>query len=127
MSELNRSIDSIRTEFPGLDSTDWASLDGAAGTQVPAAVIEAIATGLRDGMANLGGAFAGSERSVEIVEEARRAVADLVDGAPGGVILGPNMTTFTFHLADALSRGWGRGRRDRRHLTGPRRQHPPVG
>ena len=108
MSELNRSIDSIRTEFPGLDD-DWASLDGAAGTQVPAAVIEAIATGLRDGMANLGGAFAGSERSVEIVEEARRAVADLVNGASGGVIFGPNMTTLTFHLADALSGGWGEG------------------
>ena len=66
MSELNRSIESIRAEFPGLHD-GWASLDGAAGTQVPTPVIEAIAGALGDGMANLGGAFAASERSMAIV------------------------------------------------------------
>jgi cysteine desulfurase family protein (TIGR01976 family) len=108
MSALNRSIESIRAEFPGL-ADGWASLDGAAGTQVPAAVIEAIAASLRDGMANVHGAFAASERSTAIVEEARRAVADLVNGRSEGVVLGPNMTTLTFHVADALSRGWSGG------------------
>ncbi|MGZ4169363.1 MAG: cysteine desulfurase-like protein [Solirubrobacteraceae bacterium] len=108
MSELNRSIESIRSEFPGLGE-DWAPLDGAAGTQVPAAVIDAIAAALRDGMANVHGAFAASERSTAIVEEARRAVADLVNGTAGGVVLGPNMTTLTFHVADALSKGWSEG------------------
>ncbi|MFZ1992715.1 MAG: aminotransferase class V-fold PLP-dependent enzyme, partial [Solirubrobacteraceae bacterium] len=108
MSELNRSIESIRAEFPGLDD-GWASLDGAAGTQVPTAVIEAIAAGLRDGMANVHGTFAASERSTAIVAEARRAVADLVNGTPEGVVLGPNMTTLTFHVADALSAGWSAG------------------
>ena len=76
---------------------------------MPTAVIEAIADALRDGMANLGGAFAASERSMEIVQAARHAVADLVNGAPDGVIFGPNMTTLTFHLADAFSAGWGAG------------------
>jgi cysteine desulfurase family protein (TIGR01976 family) len=108
MSVLNRSIESIRAEFPGLDE-DWAPLDGAAGTQVPGAVIEAIAAALRDGMANVHGAFTASERSTAIVEEARRAVADLVNGTPEGVVLGPNMTTLTFHVADALSAGWSSG------------------
>ena len=107
MSELNRSIESIRAEFPGLHD-DWAALDGAAGTQVPTAVIDAVAAGLRDAMANLGGAFAASARSAETVAQARRAVADLVGGEPDGVIFGPNMTTLTFHLADALSAGWTR-------------------
>jgi cysteine desulfurase family protein (TIGR01976 family) len=108
MNELNRSIDHIRAAFPGLGD-GWASLDGAAGTQVPTAVIEAIAAALRDGMANVHGAFAASERSTAIVEEARRAVADLVNGTPEGVVLGPNMTTLTFHVADALSAGWSAG------------------
>lgn len=108
MSALNRSIESIRAEFPGL-AGDWAPLDGAAGTQVPATVIEAIAAALRDGMANVHGAFAASERSTAIVEEARRAVADLVNGSREGVVLGPNMTTLTFHVADALSAGWSAG------------------
>jgi cysteine desulfurase family protein (TIGR01976 family) len=108
MSELNRSIESIRAEFPGLGG-DWAPLDGAAGTQVPTAVIEAIDAALRDGMGNVHGAFASSERSTAIVEEARRAVADLVNGTAAGVVLGPNMTTLTFHFADALSKGWSEG------------------
>jgi cysteine desulfurase family protein (TIGR01976 family) len=108
MSALNRSIESIRAEFPGLEE-GWASLDGAAGTQVPAAVIQAIAAALRDGMANVHGAFAASERSTAIVEEARGAVADLVNGTPDGVVLGPNMTTLTFHASDALSRMWSDG------------------
>jgi cysteine desulfurase family protein (TIGR01976 family) len=108
MSALNRSIDEIRAEFPGLGD-GWASLDGAAGTQVPSAVIEAIASALRDGMANVHGAFAASRRSTAIVEEARRAVADLVNGSPEGVVFGPNMTTLTFHIADALAAGWSAG------------------
>ncbi|HEX3691611.1 MAG TPA: cysteine desulfurase-like protein [Solirubrobacteraceae bacterium] len=108
MSALNRSIEDIRAEFPGL-SDGWASLDGAAGTQVPTAVIDAIAAALRDGMANLHGPFAASERSTAIVWEARRAVADLVNGTPEGVVLGPNMTTLTFHIADALSTEWSEG------------------
>jgi cysteine desulfurase family protein (TIGR01976 family) len=108
MGALNRSIEDIRAEFPGL-SDGWASLDGAAGTQVPAAVIEAIAAALRDGMANVHGAFAASERSTAIVQEARRAVADLVNGTPEGVVFGPNMTTLTFHISDALAREWSAG------------------
>ncbi|MGZ4191297.1 MAG: cysteine desulfurase-like protein [Solirubrobacteraceae bacterium] len=108
MAELNRSIDSIRAEFPGLQD-GWAPLDSAAGTQVPKTVIDAIAAALRDGMANVHGAFAASERSTEIVREARHAVADLVNGVADGVVLGPNMTTLTFHVADALASGWGPG------------------
>jgi cysteine desulfurase family protein (TIGR01976 family) len=108
MSALNRSIDEIRGEFPGLTG-DWASLDGAAGTQVPTSVIEAIAAALRDGMANVHGVFAASERSTAIVEATRRAVADLANATPEGVVLGPNMTTLTFHIADALSREWSDG------------------
>ena len=116
MSALNRSIESIRAEFPGL-AGGWASLDGAAGTQVPAAVIEAIAAALRDGMANVHGAFAASERSTAIVEEARRAVADLVNGTPEGVVLGPEHDDA--HLPRRrrpLARVVGR-RRDRCHVA----------
>jgi cysteine desulfurase family protein (TIGR01976 family) len=84
-------------------------LDGAGGTQVPEAVIEAVAGGFREAMSNLGGAFEASERTGAVVAEARRAVADLVGGRPEDVVLGPNMTTLTFHLADALSADWREG------------------
>jgi cysteine desulfurase family protein (TIGR01976 family) len=105
---LSRSIDEIRAEFPGLLG-GAVMLDGAAGTLVPAAVIEAVTAALRLSMANVHGEFAASRRSDETVAEARAAVADLLGGNPAGVILGPNMTTLTFHLAGALSADWKPG------------------
>ncbi len=101
-------IDEIREQFPGL-SPDDVALDGAAGTQVPVAVIDAVGDGLRSAMANAGGAFAASRRSTEVLTDARSAIADLVGGVPEGVILGPNMTTLTFHVAETLSRTWRPG------------------
>ena len=102
---LSRSIEQIRADFPGL--LDGAvMLDGAAGTLVPAPVIDAVADALRYSMANTHGEFAASERSTHTQAAARGAIADLVGGKPGGVVLGPNMTTLTFHLADALAAGW---------------------
>ena len=105
---LARSIEKIRAEFPGL-LEGTVMLDGAAGTLVPTAVIDAVADALRLSMANLHGEFAASRRSTETVAAAREAVADLLGGSPRGVVLGPNMTTLTFHLADALSAEWKPG------------------
>jgi cysteine desulfurase family protein (TIGR01976 family) len=98
----------IRAAYPAL-SDGYAYLDGAAGTQVPAAVIDAIADAYRAGIGNVGGTFAASGRSGAIVAECRQAVADLTGGHPEGVILGPNMTTLTYRIAEALSRRWERG------------------
>jgi cysteine desulfurase family protein (TIGR01976 family) len=98
----------VRALYPAL-ADGHAYLDGAAGTQVPAGVIEAIAGAYRAGIGNVGGAFPASERSDAIVAGCRRAVADLVGGEPDGVVLGPNMTTLTYRLANALAAGWGEG------------------
>lgn len=103
-----RAIDEIRREFPGL-AEGRVALDGAAGTLVPSSVVAAVADAARHSMANVHGEFEASERSTETVASARRALADLVGGEPGGVVLGPNMTTLTFHIADALSATWHRG------------------
>ena len=101
-------VECIRAQFPGL-AAGHAHLDGAAGTQVPAPVIAAVGEAMRDAMANLGGAFAASRASADVVAGARSALADLVGGVAEGVVLGPNMTTLTFHFADALSRTWSPG------------------
>jgi cysteine desulfurase family protein (TIGR01976 family) len=95
----------VRAAYPAL-SDGYAYLDGAAGTQVPGPVIEAIADAYRAGIGNVGGAFAASSRSGAIVAECRQALADLTGGSPDGVILGPNMTTLTYRVAEALSRRW---------------------
>jgi cysteine desulfurase family protein (TIGR01976 family) len=101
-------VSRVRAAYPAL-SDGYAYLDGAAGTQVPSAVIEAIADAYRAGIGNAGGAFPASGRSDAILAECRRAVADLTGAVADGVILGPNMTTLTYRLAETLSRQWGPG------------------
>ena len=105
---MSFDIDRVRAAYPAL-SDGYAYLDGAAGTQVPTPVIEAIADAYRSGIGNVGGLFPASARSGSIVGECRQALADLTGGHPDGVILGPNMTTLTYRLADTLSRHWGPG------------------
>jgi cysteine desulfurase family protein (TIGR01976 family) len=102
-------VESVRKHYPAL-SDGWAYLDGAAGTQVPEAVVEAIARASRGGIGNLGGHFAASRRADRFVDTARTAVGDLVGGVdPTGVVLGPNTTTLVFRLAQALSDSWQPG------------------
>ena len=72
-------------------------------------MIDAIVVAMRDAMANVHGAFPGSDRSTETVQWARLAVADLVGATPDGVVFGPNMTTLTFMFAGTLSRSWAPG------------------
>jgi cysteine desulfurase family protein (TIGR01976 family) len=98
----------VRAGYPALRD-GHAYLDGAAGTQVPSTVIEAIADAYRAGIGNVGGTFAASARSGAIVAEARQAVADLVGGVAEGVVFGPSATALTYRVAAALSRSWGPG------------------
>ncbi len=105
---MTLDVSRVRAAYPAL-SDGYAYLDGAAGTQVPMAVIEAISQTYRSGIGNAGGAFPASERADAIVARCRGAIADLTGAEPDGVILGPNMTTLTYRLADTLSRQWGPG------------------
>jgi cysteine desulfurase family protein (TIGR01976 family) len=98
----------VRAAYPALRD-GHAYLDGAAGTQVPAAVIDAIAGAYREGIGNTGGAFAASARAARIVAQCRAAVADLTGGVPAGVILGPSATALTYRIAAVLSRRWAPG------------------
>jgi cysteine desulfurase family protein (TIGR01976 family) len=105
---LTFDVARVRALYPAL-ADGHAYLDGAAGTQVPVPVIEAIADAYRNGIGNLGGAFAASRRSGEIVAGARSAVADLVGGVPDGVVFGPSATALAYRAAYALSRAWTAG------------------
>jgi cysteine desulfurase family protein (TIGR01976 family) len=98
----------VRAGYPALRD-GHAYLDGAAGTQVPETVIEAIADAYRAGIGNVGGAFPASSRSAAIVAGARQAVADLTGGTADGVVFGPSATALTYRIATALSKSWGPG------------------
>jgi cysteine desulfurase family protein (TIGR01976 family) len=102
------NVTDIRAAYPAL-ADGYAYLDGAAGTQVPASVIQAISAAHASGLGNAGGTFPASHRSDEITAECRRAVAALTGGDPDGVVLGPNMTTLTYRLAGTLAKDWRPG------------------
>jgi cysteine desulfurase family protein (TIGR01976 family) len=112
---------SLRAQFPALSHADatgrpFVFMDGPAGTQVPVAVIDAIAGGLESAASNVGGSFAASHSSGEVVAAARQAAADLVGGSADEIVFGPNMTSLTFAFSRALSLTWRPG--DRVVLSG---------
>lgn len=51
-----------------------------------------------------GGAFAAAAACDELVQRARTTVGQLLGADPQGVAFGANMTSLTFHLADAVAR-----------------------
>lgn len=106
-------VDAIRRRFPALaeshDGRPLAFFDGPGGTQVPDTVIEAVGDYYRRSNANHGGAFATSRRSDAIVHGARVAVADLLGVDAGEIVLGPNMTTLTFHLSRGITASFAAG------------------
>jgi cysteine desulfurase family protein (TIGR01976 family) len=105
---MQLDVAAIRAAYPAL-ADGYAYLDGAAGTQVPSAVIEAISRAQATGLGNAGGAFPASARADEITAACRAAVAALTGGEPDGVIFGPSMTALTYRMAGALAKTWRPG------------------
>ncbi len=101
-------VQAVRAGYPAL-ADGYAYLDGAAGTQVPLAVINAISAAQATGIGNTGGAFPASDRAEQITAHCRAAVAALTGGEPDGVVLGPSMTALTYRFAHALGRDWRPG------------------
>ncbi|SEL80690.1 cysteine desulfurase family protein, VC1184 subfamily [Blastococcus sp. DSM 46786] len=98
----------VRGLFPAL-SDGYVHADGPAGSLVPENVAHAVGSAMRMPVANRGGVFPASGRAEALVSGARAAVADLVGGRPGGVVLGPSTTALTYGMARALARTWRPG------------------
>jgi cysteine desulfurase family protein (TIGR01976 family) len=101
-------VRAVRARFPALarevGGRPAVFLDGPGGTQVPEAVIDAVAAYYRTSNANDGGAFATSEATVALIASAHRAAADFVGAAsPEEVKFGANMTTLTFHISRSIA------------------------
>jgi cysteine desulfurase family protein (TIGR01976 family) len=101
-------VEAVRAVYPAL-ADGFAYLDGAAGTQVPSVVIDAISAAQKAGLGNVGGAFPASDRAEQVTASCRAAVAALTGGEPEGVVIGPSMTALTYRFAAALARDWGAG------------------
>ncbi len=107
-------VPSIRRLFPGLlrqiAGRPALFLDGPAGSQVPTSVAERVAHHMLQTNANHGGPFATSRENDAVVDEARRAFADLFGCRdPNEIVFGANMTTLTFAMSRALARTWQPG------------------
>ncbi len=105
---MHFDVETLRHDFPAL-AEGLAHFDGPGGTQVPAAVSDAVRDAMRSAVSNRHGPFASSRRADAIVDAAREAVADLVGGDPAGVVLGQSMTANTYVMAGALARTWRPG------------------
>jgi cysteine desulfurase family protein (TIGR01976 family) len=105
---MKLDVEAVRACYPAL-ADGYAYLDGAAGTQVPAVVIDAISQAQAGGLGNAGGAFPASKRADAITAASRAAVAALTGGDPSGVIFGSSMTALTYRLAGTLAKHWRPG------------------
>src|SRR4051795_6647795 len=98
----------VRGLFPAL-ADGFVHAEGTGGALLPESVARAVGHAMRMPVAPRGGAFPASGRAEAIVSAARAAIADLVGGLPGGVVLGPSMTALTWQMARALARTWQPG------------------
>jgi cysteine desulfurase family protein (TIGR01976 family) len=103
----------VRSNFPALAKVSASGpvvyLDNPAGTQVPRRCIDGISSYLIEGSANTHGSFDSSQRTDEMIAEARRGMAALLGGEAHEIAFGPNMTTLTYALSRALARRFERG------------------
>lgn len=99
----------IREQFPAL-RRPAIFLDNPGGTQIAQRSLERMTAYLTLHNANHGGAFATSIESDAVLEEAHRAMADLLNAArPEEIVFGNNMTSLTLHISRSLARTWNPG------------------
>ncbi len=108
MTATATTIDTVRARFSALQQP-LTFFDGPGGTQVPDAVIDAIAQHLRSSNANSGGHYATSRATDELWERAHETAAGFLNATAAEVLFGANMTTLNFSLSRAASREWVAG------------------
>jgi cysteine desulfurase family protein (TIGR01976 family) len=99
----------IRAQFPALQRTyngqSVIYADNPGGTQVPQSVADAMSDYLLHRNANVHGGFLTSKLTDDTIEEARSAMADLLNArSTTELVFGQNMTTLTFQMMHALAR-----------------------
>src|SRR5271157_1028721 len=107
-------VEVLRAEFPALwemhQDRPLIFFDGPGGTQVHRSVIDAMGQYFEKSNSNAHGVFLHSRRSDEITYLARTAVMKFLNASrPEEIVLGPNMTTLTFRVSQAVGERLGPG------------------
>jgi cysteine desulfurase family protein (TIGR01976 family) len=105
---MSYDVDKIRSHFPSLN-TGLAFFDGPGGSQVPDLVGAAIADAITKPISNRNTNTESEKNAEEIVLEFRRAVGDLLDVDPGGVVYGRSWTQITYDFSRTLAKNWKPG------------------
>jgi cysteine desulfurase family protein (TIGR01976 family) len=101
-------VEAVRARFSALQCP-LVFFDGPGGTQVPDAVVDAVARYLRESNANLGGPFRTSRETEALIGKARASAARFLSSGTDELVFGANMTTLNFALTRAAARELSRG------------------
>lgn len=105
---MDYDVEKIRSHFPSLN-TGLAFFDGPGGSQVPDVVGAAIAAAITKPISNRNINTESEKNAEEIVVEFRKAVGDLIDVDPGGVVYGRSWTQLSYDFSRTLAKNWGPG------------------
>jgi cysteine desulfurase family protein (TIGR01976 family) len=105
---MTYDVNKIRSHFPSLN-TGLAFFDGPGGSQVPDVVGAAIADAITKPISNRNTNTESEKNAEEIVLGFRRAVADLIDVDPNGVVYGRSWTQITYDFSRTLAKTWKAG------------------
>lgn len=105
---MTYDVNKIRSHFPSLN-TGLAFFDGPGGSQVPDVVGEAIADAITKPISNRNINTESEKNAEEIVLEFRKAVGDLIDVDPAGVVYGRSWTQLTYDFSRTLAKNWKAG------------------
>jgi cysteine desulfurase family protein (TIGR01976 family) len=101
-------IEQARAGYPAL-AEGFAHFDAAAGSLVCRPAADAAHAVMTAAVGNRTTAFAPGRRSIEIVEDARAAVADLLGAQADGVVFGSSATSLTYLVSRTLAQTWQPG------------------
>jgi cysteine desulfurase family protein (TIGR01976 family) len=105
---MTYDVNKIRSHFPSLN-TGLAFFDGPGGSQVPDVVGAAIADAITKPISNRNTNTESEKNAEELVLGFRKAVADLIDVDPNGVVYGRSWTQITYDFSRTLAKTWKAG------------------
>jgi len=105
---MSYDVQRIRSYFPSLN-TGLAFFDGPGGSQVPTVVGDAIAQAITKPISNRNVITESENNAEEIVIGFRKAVADLIDVDPRGVVYGRSWTQLVYDFSRTLAKNWQEG------------------
>lgn len=118
MMSTTPTLENIRAAFPALQQCWQANentrppcfFDGPGGSQISQAVLSAMTDYLGRYNANLGASYLSSEKTMQVMADARQHLAALLNAeTPEQIVFGATATSLMFHFSRAISRDWQAG------------------